>query len=687
MTPTQLRAQLLDPTDTKHQQCASGGASEGDRRFYCAADALTRYRDKGNPDILRELSQIRPLSVHTDMVRVLDVFREELTESFFPVLDADFRPIGILREEQLKSYVYSRYGQALLSHPSKRRDLSRFLTPCPTVEIDTPTDQVLETAFAAGGEGVIISGGTRYLGFLRLRSIVKLAHQSQLRLIEEHNRVLKQKNADIQNMLNNMRQGICTVLPGLRIHHEYSTHLATLFGTEHVAGRDVLDLLFTDSDLGSDRLDQIQTALGSILGEDALMYEFNGHLLIGEYVRTSTNGSRQTLELHWNPIENELGQIEKILVVVRDVTELRGLQAEAQRSRRELEMLGQILAAGAPAFHDFMATADCLLEANATLIADQQALTNKVDALFRNMHTLKGNARTLGFTALTDRIHEAEQDYELIRSGTATFDRNALGSALDAVRNAIKQYEEVYRTRLRDFIGRSDTNSDGTAKASAEEELLRQAVRELGNATPPALRKLLTRLTSVTLDEALRPALKAIPALAQELGKPVPTVRTQTADARILATHLPIMRDVFGHLLRNAVDHGLETESERIAHGKPASGEICLDANPEADMLTLHLYDNGRGLALDALRQKAVATAMQADSADDEVVANLIFRSGLSTAERVTTVSGRGVGMDAVRHAVEKIGGSIRIEFLGERNAHGYRPFRFTITIPSPVEQ
>ena len=119
-------------------------------------------------------------------------------------------------------------------------------------------------------------------------------------------------------------------------------------------------------------------------------------------------------------------------------------------------------------------------------------------------------------------------------------------------------------------------------------------------------------------------------------------VRSQVADT---------LRHAFMHLYRNAIDHGIEPPEERIAAGKSPSGEIRLDADLDAQHLCLVLRDDGRGLALRKLRAKAIAkglvTGDESMTASD--VANLIFAPGFSTAQAVTQVSGRGVGMDAVR--------------------------------------
>jgi two-component system chemotaxis sensor kinase CheA len=117
------------------------------------------------------------------------------------------------------------------------------------------------------------------------------------------------------------------------------------------------------------------------------------------------------------------------------------------------------------------------------------------------------------------------------------------------------------------------------------------------------------------------------------------------------------------HLFRNAVDHGIEMPEERLQKGKPEQGRIRLDAELLPEGLKLIIGDDGRGLALSKLRQKGIEKGLiQPDESDPQKIAELIFASGFSTATTVTEVSGRGVGMDAVRCFLEEKGGSIHIQ-------------------------
>src|SRR5471032_1748177 len=184
------------------------------------------------------------------------------------------------------------------------------------------------------------------------RSIV--AFNGMIDKTQETSALLKQKTADIQAMLQNMQQGILTVVDGAVIHSEYSAYLEDIFETEDIAGRALMDLVFADTELGADTLSQIEAAMHACLGEDCINFAFNQHLLVGEISRRMPDGRAKILDLTWSAITDENDVIVRLMLCVRDVTELRKLAAEASEQRRRLDMIGEILAVSQDQFHRFI---------------------------------------------------------------------------------------------------------------------------------------------------------------------------------------------------------------------------------------------------------------------------------------------------------------------------------------------
>ncbi len=514
-----------------------------------------------------------------------------------------------------------------------------------------------------------------------------LLYQNLEQKVQERTAQLRQKTRDIQSMLQNMRQGIFTVVQDLTIHEEYSVHLEEILETKQIAKTEVMQTLFANSNIGSDRLDQNKVALGSIIGEDDMMFEINCHLLITEFKKIHVNGGHKILELDWEPIPDENDVIEKIMVIVRDVTELRDLQTEAQKQKQELEIIGHILSVPIKTFQDFIKSSLSFIQQNRDLIRQSQEKDSEViGKLFRHMHTLKGNARTYGFDYLTNTVHDVEQQYdELRKNNEAQWNQAGLLKDLDKAHEAVKQYQNLSEEKLQ--RGRDTVTNEEKAlvdhlnRLSQETDLTRNESRiDFAENVVKAFNILETD----SLEDIVGDIINSLSSLTEELGKPVPEVNLIDNQIRFSTDITPVLRDIFTHCIRNSVDHGIESPEKRCELGKKETGTISIKVMIKDDCLSICLKDDGAGLNLPAIRKKGRENDLIDDQSEpsDENIANLIFGSGVSTAEAVTTVSGRGVGMDAIKEFLKDKGGSIRIQFTGETAATGYRPFESIIELP-----
>ena len=153
--------------------------------------------------------------------------------------------------------------------------------------------------------------------------------------------------------------------------------------------------------------------------------------------------------------------------------------------------------------------------------------------------------------------------------------------------------------------------------------------------------------------------------LAAQLDKQVDLVMVGK-ETELDKTLVEAIKDPLTHIVRNSVDHGIESPADRVAAGKPATGRLELRSFHEGGQVIVEIADDGKGLDLAKIRatavKRGVLTEEQANRLTDRQAAELIFNAGFSTADKVTNVSGRGVGMDVVRTNVEKIGGSIDID-------------------------
>ncbi|TWB43792.1 chemotaxis protein CheA [Nitrospirillum pindoramense] len=183
------------------------------------------------------------------------------------------------------------------------------------------------------------------------------------------------------------------------------------------------------------------------------------------------------------------------------------------------------------------------------------------------------------------------------------------------------------------------------------------------------LDRLIGRLHRTVTDIRLVPVLpllRRFPRMVREMAAAIGKEADLVVDGQEVQADKGIVEGLFEpltHLLRNAVDHGVEPAAERVAAGKPERARIGLTVGREGDRMVIEVTDDGRGMDPDRIRRTAAArgvvpAATLAELPDDQVL-DLVFRPGFSTAEAVTVLSGRGVGMDAVRAAVGRLGGGV----------------------------
>lgn len=528
------------------------------------------------------------------------------------------------------------------------------------------------------------------------RSIV--AFNTMIEKIEHSSALVRQKSADIQALLHAIPQGILTLQAGGRIHPEFSEHLATLLGTRDIAGRPVAQVIFAHTDLGADATAQALAAIDACIGEEAMNFDFNAHLLPREIGRPQPDGTLCLWELGWSPIVSEDGTIERLMLCIRDVTELRQLARAAQAQQQELAIIGEILALERSKFHAFAAGAGAFIQASQQLVrtADQapEERPAAMAALFRHMHTIKGNARTYGLLQLADAAHAAEQRYESLRQDVSAWDTGALLADLSAVQAMLDVYQSVEAVKLRDRSAPADkTGASGRALPHPQVQDLAQQLHDAAGSTDlQALQAItahaartLQQWSSLRLAQALGGTIASLPALATELAKEPPVVQVNDGNIAVPSAIADMLRDVFTHLLRNAMDHGIEPAAERVRAGKPAAGRIEIAATLQGQTLQLRMADDGRGLDLGRIHARAIEAGLLAahEQPSEEALAQCIFAPGFSTASAVTAVSGRGVGMDAVKAFVTAHGGDVALRLRTATASAAHRAFDILIHLPA----
>jgi two-component system chemotaxis sensor kinase CheA len=261
--------------------------------------------------------------------------------------------------------------------------------------------------------------------------------------------------------------------------------------------------------------------------------------------------------------------------------------------------------------------------------------------LMRAVHTVKGNCSMFGIASVVEVAHRLET--ELVESGEAPSPAQVA---------ALKLAWGVFAERVRRLSG---TEEEAVVEIAYEE------LEELEAAAAPhsQIRELLERLKLERGAVRMRRVAQQAKGLAERLGKNV-DVQVKVSDAvRFQKERWAPFWSALVHVLRNALDHGIETPDARAAAGKPPGGVIELSAQIAAQRLTIEVSDDGRGIDWGRTRDKAQERGLA--HATEEDLVNALFSDGLSTAAAVNDISGRGVGLGAVREAARALGGSVAV--------------------------
>ncbi|MBF0443613.1 MAG: Hpt domain-containing protein, partial [Oligoflexales bacterium] len=494
---------------------------------------------------------------------------------------------------------------------------------------------------------------------------------------EENIRTLDQKveekSRDIRSMLTYIKQGIFTLREDndtATVDNEYSNHLEEILETAEIAGKTLINLLFNESNLTSDQKSQLNTIIFASYGCPLYVYEANALSLIREFEKKSGQSGTKYLEIDWAPITEADGDtVKKILVTLRDVTSLRQLKQKSFEQQEELFIIGEIVSTSEEDFARFIRITNRFIKENRTIIEtagekDKGIIKN----LFINMHTVKGMARMYGFVKMTECVHDAEQYYALLTNDeTESYDRERLIKDIEKVENIIRRYIKISAEKL----GRLLTGD----RVLIAKSFIQKRVKDLQeidtHLIPENSKKVIIgaitdflRFIYVGSTDFFKDIFYNVESLARHLGKEKPALELTVDSFTLTEEASQILRNVFIHIIRNSMDHGIEKAEDRTKSGKPPYGKLTLNTYLSDQGINIRYRDDGRGINVQKLREIGQSRHLlsKEEAKDPYKIVNLIFEDGISTAVSVTDISGRGAGMTAVQNYLEHSGGSITLK-------------------------
>ena len=511
--------------------------------------------------------------------------------------------------------------------------------------------------------------------------------------VNDRTQELSEEKNSVANLLDNMGQAVFTIdIEGTIQSRAISRYSEKIFGQD-IKGLGFYDLAYPNIPKGSEESSAILFAMSTCFESDHIQWELNQGLLPKKST-IQVNGKTKIIEILPNPIFND-GIIEEFMMTVTDITEKVNLEQEMASRQKEENRRVRVLQELAPpigmdiAHHSkdikdlFLSTVELLNEME-NMFQGDNLTQNKFNHIARHIHTIKGNARAYSLTSLTSFIHnveskldEAEGDWDQERT---TLVRNNI----EKIKEEFDFYQKIGRDVFSILTGDKDKveelsteiykiNLDNLKKATS------QYFTENSEQNLKALKRAEEDLVKTPYTQHLKTFNKIVSEASEEVKKKV-HFKSGGDEIFVAQETFHLLNDSLIHLIRNCIDHGIEDGKDRISQGKKAEGTLEILCREKEESHHISIRDDGKGIngtTISALAiNKKLTTLQEVSSMTEEEKVKLIFSPGFSSAEEVSEMSGRGVGMDVVKTNIEKLDGKIEIKTTPGQGTE------FLITLP-----
>ena len=475
--------------------------------------------------------------------------------------------------------------------------------------------------------------------------------------IEEKNEIIDKAKKDIESILDNLDQGFMVIDRSGKVLQGCSSSAKKFFGAD-VEGKHLAAILKEDHERLSDWI--------TMLFEEPI--SFKGIRDLGPLLFETDEG--RTLKIDYRPIRDELGNTDGMIVISTDTTQERLFQEQADAEIKFEKMLVTILV-DRPFFSDFVELTRTFLKSLKVQVRTLPTDSSSLEEVLRNVHSIKGGMAVFHIGHLKKLAHQLEEQISLKKWDECC-------ASLETMSQEFEDFLKIHR----DLIGQFD--SDGQAPMVRTRGEVLNFGREMAK-TIPATDEIFSRYGELFFEEPVNSCfhrfIQVTEKLAQECGKQVKLSISPSSIRIHFEPYRSLIHSLL-HLFSNAIDHGIESPDEREAMGKPSVGQIKLDFETfgEQKHLRFTISDDGRGIPIEEIKlralEKGLFTVEELQKMSKHQLMQLIFKSGFSSRAEVSQLSGRGVGLDAVKNEVEKLGGSLEVG--SEENGGSF----FTIEVP-----
>lgn len=473
----------------------------------------------------------------------------------------------------------------------------------------------------------------------------------------------KAVNMRLSEVLEHTPQGLIKVDRKGVISNEYSIQCTSYFGKDNLAGIPFAQLIHP----GKPDLQDLWGQTYPMLFDDAGTLTFSdiAELLDKELSFTRDDGTTKVFVFSYYPCRNISGATEAIDIGVEDVTEARELEKKNAEMLAEQASMGKIYE-NPESFLNLkkfivQTLASALQYANKLQHGEIDVESDATKECLRKLHSLKGYAGVFALKPVQEATHHLE---ELIKTAqqAGQADRGLMQEFAAGL--MVLREQHAYAEAMFNRIGESlRKRLLGVAFTQAEFLKLKVAADAGDLEQIQALTRVVEKIDCAKLvinwpEEAAK--------IASSMGKEV--LVTLEGEGGLLPKRLfEDMDRILGHLMRNSISHGLETPAVREEAGKPATGALRVKIDADDSQMQFEIQDDGQGIDFELLAEVAACKEGLDQALVEKFVANgepwrILFMAGFSTAEEVTEVSGRGIGLSAVKTVIDSYSGSIQVE-------------------------
>jgi len=390
--------------------------------------------------------------------------------------------------------------------------------------------------------------------------------------------------------------------------------------------------------------------------------------------------TEQSLRMHYSPLWGEDGQLNKIIFVAENITDVlqleKAVELEKKDAERRARAVQEIASNSINELQSFFRKYSSSRQSLETILGSSDRSTETFKVAVQILHRLKGESQILKLNLLAGELHRLESSFVSKKDQWSAQEKTweelivLAQYELSTLEQLVRIYYEV-ASRLLNISLSSESGGPSLLRLDLSVEGLRKLKRTLQNAQvsgPDGLAEQAQRdfdeLIGQSLESAVESLGQVVDEVAERSGKKAKLL-VSADGVKVSPLLVGSLKEVLLHLVRNSIDHGIEHPEERKRSGKEEVGRIRISASRTSGKLWITLKDDGRGIKTAALIEKAIhqgfLSAEDSVRLDERAKLDLIFMKALSTNERATEYSGRGMGMDIVREILQGLSGSIHV--------------------------